>query len=101
MTDCKYITRDMLGHPVSLRVDDLPLDFFSAKALADSKARELSSSPMLMAWFDRNSGRFAPDSICCDREKPSWLVYAESRGADISVDINDQDYVFVYKDVSG
>ena len=100
MTDCKYITKDMLSHPVMLRVNDVSLDYFSAKILADRKAKELSSDPMLMAWFDRNSGTFAPDSICCDRDKPSWLVYAESRGADISVDINDQDYVFVYKDAS-
>jgi hypothetical protein len=27
-------------------------------------------------------------------------VYAESRGADISVDINNEDYVFVYKAVA-
>jgi hypothetical protein len=27
-------------------------------------------------------------------------VYAESRGADISVDINNLDYVFLYKDAS-
>lgn len=100
MTDCKYITKDMLSHPVMLRVNDVSLDYFSAKILADRKAKELSSDPMLMAWFDRNSGTFAPGSICCDRDKPSWLVYAESRGADISVDINDQDYVFVYKDAS-
>lgn len=100
MVDCKYVTRDMLSHPVTLRVNDSPLDFFRAKTVADGKARELSSEPMLLAWFDRKSGTFAPDVTCCDRDKPSWLVYAESRGADISVDINDQDYVFLYKDVS-
>ncbi|MHB8204177.1 MAG: AF1514 family protein [Desulfomonilaceae bacterium] len=100
MIDCKYLTRDMLSHPVTMRVDEGPSNFLSAKILADGKAKELSSEPMLVAWFDRKSGTFAPDVICCDRDKPSWLVYAESRGADISVDINDQDYVFLYKDVS-
>ncbi len=100
MTDCKYVTTDMLSHPVAMRVDKGPLDFSSAKILADGKARELSSEPMLVAWFDRKSGTFAPDVICCDRNKPSWLVYAESRGADISVNINNLDYVFLYKDAS-
>jgi hypothetical protein len=52
---------------------------------------------MLLAWFDRKSGTFSPDVICCGDTKPSWLVYADSRGADISVDVNDLDYVFVYK----
>jgi hypothetical protein len=55
---------------------------------------------MLLAWFDRKSRTFAPDVICCDREKPSWLVYAESRGADIAVDVNNLDYIFLYKDAS-
>ncbi|HTY22927.1 MAG TPA: AF1514 family protein [Desulfomonilaceae bacterium] len=95
--DCKYVTRDMLTHPVIVQVDDKPLNFFSAKALADRKAKELSLDPMLVAWFDRRGGKFSPDVICCDQDKPAWLVYAESRGADISVDINNEDYVFVYK----
>jgi hypothetical protein len=97
MMDCKYITRDMLTHPVMVTMDDKPLDFFSARTLADSKARELSSDPMLLAWFDRSGGRFSPDVICCGDSKPTWLTYAESRGADIEVDINNEDYVFVYK----
>ena len=97
MMDCKYITRDMLTHPVMVMVDDKPLDFSSARFMADRKARELSSDPMLLAWFDRSSGRFSPDVICCGDNKPTWLTYAESRGADIEVDINNEDYVFVYK----
>jgi hypothetical protein len=40
---------------------------------------------------------FSKAIICCGTEKPVWLVHAESRGADISVDINNEDYVFVYK----
>ncbi len=95
--DCRYVTEHMLSHPVMVRVHDKFLDFLNAKALADHKARELSSDPMLLAWFDRKNGKFSPDVTCCGTEKPTWLVYAESRGADISVDINNEEYVFVYK----
>ena len=97
MMDCTYITQDMLSHPVMVRVDDRALDLMSAKAIADRKAKELSSDPTLLAWFDRKNGKFSPYVICCGTEKPTWLVYAESRGADIAVDINNEDYVFVYK----
>ena len=97
MMDCKVLSQDMLSHPVMVRVDDNPLDLMRAKTIADHKARELSSDPMLLAWFDRKKGKFSPDVICCGTEKPTWLVYVESRGADISVDINNEDYVFVYK----
>ncbi len=95
--DCRYITKDMLTHPVRVMLDDNPLDFSGARTIADRKAKELSSDPMLLAWFDRSSGRFSPDVTCCGDDKPTWLVYAESRGADIEVDINNEDYVFVYK----
>jgi len=80
--------------------DDSPLDLMSARAIADHKARELSSDPMLLAWFDGKNGKFSPDVICCGTEKPTWLVYAESRGGDIAVDINNEDYVFVYRGAS-
>jgi len=95
--DCKFVTKDMLNHPVMVYVDESPLTFSNARTVADHKARELSSDPMLLAWFDRKAGKFSPDVICCDRNKPTWLVYAETRGADISVDINNEDYVFVYR----
>ncbi len=97
MVNCKYITQDMLTHPVMVKVDDKPINFSSARLLADEKARELSSDPMLLAWFDISTGRFSPVVICCGQNKPTWLIYAESRGADIEVDINNEDYVFVYK----
>ena len=51
---------------------------------------------MLIAWFDRTSGRFSPPVECCDEEKPAWLVYAETRGANIVIDVNREAYVFVY-----
>ncbi|MBI5572694.1 MAG: AF1514 family protein [Desulfomonile tiedjei] len=97
MMDCKFVTKDMLNRPVIVQVEESPLTFSTARTIADRKARELSSDPMLLAWFDRQAGKFSPDVICCDRNKPTWLVYAEARGADISVDINNEDYVFVYR----
>jgi hypothetical protein len=100
MMDCNYLTRDMLKRPIEVRMADNPVDFYSARVLADRRAQELAADPMLLAWFDRKSRKFSPDTICCDRDKPSWLVYAESRGGDITVDINNEDYVFVYRDAA-
>jgi hypothetical protein len=99
MMNCmSFVTRDMLKHPVDLRVDDRSLDFRGARTLAEKKALEMSSDPMLLAWFDRRSGTYSPgDVVCCDRNKPTWLVYAQSHGADIFVDINDEDFIFAYK----
>ncbi len=98
MFNCAYVTKWMLKDPIEVRTGD-PLDFSAAKAIADQRAREMAMDPMLLAWFDKKSGTFAPEQICCDREKPSWLVYAEEHGGEITVDINNQEYVFVYRGV--
>lgn len=96
MNDCKILRRDMLRGPIIVR-EAGDLDFDGAKRIADRKAREFSHDAMLLSWFDKKAGKFSPDVICCDTEKPTWLVYAESRGGSISVDINNEDYVFVYR----
>ena len=99
MFDCKFVTKEMLPDPIEVRTEDKgSLTFYDAKAIADRRAKELTADPVLLSWFDKNAGRFAPDVTCCDTEKPTWLVYAESRGGRISVDINDEDYVFVYRE---
>jgi Domain of unknown function (DUF5619) len=96
MFDCTYIRKDMLSNPIEIRTEGEALSFDSAKAMADEKARERSTDPMLLSWFDRKAGKFFPRDTCCGSDKPTWLVYAEARGGDISVDFNDEEYVFVY-----
>jgi hypothetical protein len=97
MTTCPTLTKEMLPNPVSLRLDGVP-DMKSAKLIADQKAFELASEPMLLAWYEAKSGRFSPQVECCGEHKPGWVVYAESRGGNIAIDINNQQYVFIYGD---
>ena len=33
-------------------------------------------------------------------EKPAWVIYAESRGGNITIDINQEEYIFIYLDLS-
>ena len=96
MTTCIDITQEMLPDAIRVRINDSSLDFQKAKQEADDRAHRDVTDPMLLAWFDRKQGKFSPDVICCDTTKPSWLVYAESRGGNFAIDINDLEYVFVY-----
>lgn len=98
MGTCRSLSREMLPNRIGLDFEDTPLDLKAARLLADQKAQEVLSEPMLLAWYERDTGRFSPQVECCGEEKPSWVVYAESRGADLSVDINRQTYVFIYHD---
>ncbi len=98
MVTCRTLTTDMLPNPVSIHLDDEIVDLKSAKLIADQKAFEMAPDPMLLAWYEAKSGRFSPQVECCSEEKPGWVVYAESRGGNIAIDINDEEYVFIYRD---
>jgi hypothetical protein len=97
MADCIPLSREMLKDPIDIGVADELLDFARARALADRRAREMADEPMLLAWYDRGAGQFSPQVTCCGDAKPTWLIYAESRGGDLVIDINEEAYVFVYR----
>ncbi|HAY23445.1 MAG TPA: hypothetical protein DCY27_15050 [Desulfobacterales bacterium] len=97
MTECLPLNREMLPEPVDVTILGSDLDRDQAIAVAEAKARELASEVMLLAWFDRKTGNFSPRLTCCFDDKPSWLAYALSRGADLFIDINQEEYVFAYK----
>ena len=96
MADCVLLSREMLKDPIHLRVTG-PLDFSKARALAERTAAQMGTDPMLLAWYKGETGEFSPRVTCCHDDKPAWLIYAESRGGDLVIDINDEAYVFVYR----
>jgi len=97
MSGCIPLSREMLRDPIDIVVADAPLDFARARAIAETRARQEAADPMLLAWYDRETGRFSPQVTCCSDDKPAWLVYAVSRGGDLVIDINREAYVFVYR----
>jgi hypothetical protein len=97
VTDRRRVTREMLNVPIVVRVEEELLDLNLARTIADRKASEFSVKPVLLAWFEKKTGRHSPNIVYGCQEKPSWLVYAQFRGGSISVDINDEEYVFVYR----
>jgi hypothetical protein len=87
----------MLKDPIRIQVDDEALDFARAKQLADEEAKKVTADPMLLAWYNAKTGDFSPQVTCCGEDKPTWLIYAESRGGTICIDINEEEFVFVYR----
>jgi hypothetical protein len=81
---------------IDLVVKEPDLDLAGAKALATAAARERSPQAMLLAWNDRRRGESYPNFTCGSRHRPAWIVYAESRGANLKVNINDGAYTFLY-----
>jgi len=86
----------MLTNPVKIRTDHPELDFITAQGLADEKAKSLCMAPMLVSWYNSKTGESYPDIKGTVAGKPGWLNHAESCHCDMTVDINDEQFVFVY-----
>jgi len=87
---------DYPGKHIELNNDKPDLDFVAAKDIAKQKAKETCSDPMLLSWYQGETGESYPDLECGPGDKPAWIVYAESRGGDLTIDINDGQFVFIY-----
>ena len=87
--------KNFLKNPIHIKTESL--DFETAKKIADQKAKELCSDPMLLAWYQGKTGEYTPKTECGTGDKPAWIIYAETRGGDITIDINNEEYIFIYK----
>ena len=87
------------GNHIRIVIDNENLSYESAHDHAKKKARELTSDPMLLSWYCGKTGEYYPKTECGRSDKPAWIVFAESRGADIAININDGEYIFLYLSV--
>lgn len=81
---------------VCLQVEEAGLDLETAKQLAKRKAREICAESMLLAWNNAETGEYYPTTECGRGDRPPWVVYAEARGADLIIDVNDGHYTFMF-----
>ncbi len=84
------------GNHIKLTTDNDLADFVTAHALATQKAREFCDDPMMLAWHQGKTGKSYPDVECGHKDKPAWILYAESRGGDLVIDINEGAYIFIF-----
>ncbi len=96
MEPLKPVPTQYLGNHINVNIDNPVLDFESAKDSAKQKAKDTCADPMLLSWYDGKTGESYPNIECGPGEKPAWIQYAESRGGDLTIDINDGQYVFIF-----
>ena len=82
---------------IRITVEGKDLDFTLARRLAEDLASNTVSEPMLIAWFDGKKGEEHPQVPEC-QHKPGWRAYAEGHGGSIRVDINQDEYSFIFAD---
>ncbi|MDX1708229.1 MAG: AF1514 family protein [Desulfobacterales bacterium] len=88
--------KDYPGRHIELTVDKPGLDFEQATDLAKQKAKEFCQDPMLLSWYQGKTGKSYPNVECGTGDKPAWIVFAESRGGDLTIDVNAGQFVFIY-----
>lgn len=88
--------RYIIGNRVPIQLDDEALDFTAVHATAKEKAREISTEAMMLSWCNNKKGEYYPNYECGARDKPAWVVAAEARGGDMTIDVNDGKYLFVF-----
>jgi hypothetical protein len=88
--------KDYPGKHINMKTDNPALEFAEAKDLARQKAQAHCTDPMLLSWFQGKTGKSYPNMECGPGDKPAWITYAESRGGDLVIDINQGQYIFIY-----
>ena len=81
---------------IKLTLDNADLDFDTARTRAKAKALEINRNAMQLAWFNRQTGQGFPNYDCGPGDRPAWQVFADARGADLTIDVNDGTFIFRY-----
>jgi len=98
MVSCEIPEEHMLPNPVHIKIKKPDLHFDEAQGIAKDRAEAHYSGAMLLSWYDRKKGSCSPRNVeGCSEEKPGWVEYAESRGGNLTIDINNEEYVFVFR----
>ncbi len=95
--DCQIPTLSMLPNPIRIKISDESCDFECAKKKAVSKAMAYDNSPELLSWYDKKRHIYSPNDECCVEGEPNWLAFALAKNADLTIDINNEEYVFVFR----
>jgi len=99
MQECELPREGLLPNPVHLKMSEPGISFDQAERAAKNLAKSYFSEPKLLSWFDRKRKLYSPEDIqgCTEGGPPSWVEYAASRGGNLAIDVNNEEYVFVFR----
>lgn len=81
---------------VTIDISDPDLNMTTARDMAKTKARDIDSNAMMLSYHSGKTGEFWPNYDCDGGGRPPWIVFAESRGYNLKIDINNGEYEFFY-----
>ena len=96
MAELQATSNEYTLDTVAMNVEDADLDLTAARAMAKAKARNMDSNAMMLSYHSGKTGEFWPNYDCGGGGRPPWIVFAEARGCNLKIDINDGEYEFFY-----
>ena len=96
MAEIKSQLDDYPLEKVNITISDPNLDVAKAGALAKERARAMDPNAMMLSYHSRTTGEFWPNYECGGGDRPPWIVFAEARGYNLLIDINDGQFEFYY-----
>jgi hypothetical protein len=88
--------KDYPGDHIEIKIDNPELEFSEAKEFAKQRATACCDDPMLLSWYQSQTGASYPNMEGGPGDKPAWMTDAESRGGDLVIDINQGRYIFIF-----
>lgn len=95
MVQIVNMTENKEEETLNLSVRDPDFDFVKAKQMAKDKASEICDYPMILSWKNGKTGEFYPNYECGVEGTPFWIRYAQGRGANLTINFNDGEYIFM------
>ncbi len=95
MGQIHHVTENQSDEYINMNISTPDLDFVAAKQAAKDKAFEHCDHPMILSWKNGKTGESHPDYECGVEGRPFWIRYAEGRGANLTIDINKGEYIFM------
>ncbi len=81
---------------IAMHVEDADLDLAKARDMAKAKARDMDRNAMMLSYHSGKTGEYWPKYDCGGGGRPPWIVFAEARGYNLKIDINNGEYEFFY-----
>jgi hypothetical protein len=96
MTEIQATENEYFLDTVAMTIENTELDLATASAMAKVRAREIDSNAMMLSFHSAKTGEFWPTYDCGGGGRPPWIVFAEARGYNLKIDINNGEFEFFY-----
>lgn len=96
MTQITSRPQGFQNEKIKLQLDEDTLTMEAAMTRAREKARAINPDAMMLSWHSGKTGDYWPQYECGAVGGHPWEVFANARGCNLIINVNDGAYVFYF-----